>query len=128
MKSLKIKGLKLPLPPQYNTGSLIGSALFIYGQGMGLVGILSTLMGAGTWYVVSTGRWPELSVVPIWGFFLILAVILTMFMLFAYMVVVPSSVAFGNSQWYKHDNPVKADMKEVMERLDKIEKLLIKGG
>lgn len=118
--------MTIPLPPQYNTGPLIGSLLFIYGRGIGLVGIVVTLMSAGTWYVVSTGRWPELAVIPLWGFLLILAGIFALLMIFAYMIVAPSSIAFGNLQTYKHENPIKEQLDRIEQRQDRQFKLLCK--
>ncbi len=89
----------------------------MYARGMGLVGILTTIMGAGTFYVVSTGRWPFLAIVPFWVFMLILLGILTLFMVFAYMVITPSLIAFNNKQACEHGNPI-------MDKLLELEKIL----
>jgi len=116
--------LKLPLPKQYDTGSFIGSVLFLYGRGMGLVGIATTLMGMMTWYAVSTERWPFLGVVPIWGFALIWGFFFTLVMIFVYMFVTPSVIAFSNLQSAKHENPIMESCRRIEKELEEIKKKL----
>lgn len=59
-------------------------------------------------------------------------------MVFEYVVVLPASIAFSNIQSYKHENPLKADVSKVldkldnmdrrMDKLDDMEKMLISSG
>ena len=62
--------------------------------------------------------------VPFWIFFMVLTVILFVVMVFEYVIVLPSSIAFSNRQSYKHDNPLKDDITKVLNKLDSMEQQL----
>ena len=66
--------------------------------------------------------------IPFWLFVVILGTIVFMAMLFEYAIVYPSVVAFNSRQWYKHNNPLVKDIKEIKEELKKLREDLKNGG
>lgn len=60
----------------------------------------------------------------IWIFLLIISVVLLLGLILEFKLVLPSMVAFQNTQAYQHSNPIAADFRTVMAKLEKIEKLL----
>jgi hypothetical protein len=59
-------------------------------------------------------------------FYLLMFIILGLAMLFEYKFIYPSLYAFRNKQEYSHQNLLRGDLKEIKERLEKIEKALEK--
>jgi len=49
-------------------------------------------------------------------------VLVTMFLEYKFMM--PSHIAFLNKQVYKHESPVRKDLREVLKRLERIEEKL----
>lgn len=116
--------LKIPLPPQFDTGPFIGQVLFLYSSGLALLGILTNLMGLSAYYVILTDKWPVLGIVPIWGLYIGIFVLFTLLMIFAYSIITPSKIAFSNLQACKHDNPVIKNQEEILKRIDRLEQII----
>ena len=62
--------------------------------------------------------------IPFWVFFLGLVSVVMVAMVFEFVVMMPSEIAFTNWQSYKHNNPVRADLKIVKDELEEIKDLL----
>lgn len=66
----------------------------------------------------------EIIQIPFWIFILILTICLFIIMIFEYMIMLPSSTAFSNIQSYKHENPIKEDLKNILKKIEVIEEHL----
>jgi len=121
--------LRIPLPRQYNLGNLPGAFIYLYGNASGVIGILSTFMGAGTFFMVFVLHF--IPTAQVWQFYILLALMFPIIMILVYMFVTPSVIAISNLQGWKHENPwredlkqIKADQKLLKEQLGRIEKAL----
>lgn len=94
---------------------------------MQLVAIPLAVMGLNTWYIIATGRYPQLAELPFWVFVLVGGLVFCGLMLFRYMIVAPSSIAFGNLQGCTHENPIYQKLLEHDKELKEIKKLLKRG-
>ena len=103
-----MKKLRLKLPKQYNVGNLPGAAYSIWSGATIFFGIVSQFMTAGTFFFVAFSRFfPS---VELWQFYLVLIIIYPLMAIGVYMFITPSVISFGNSQGYKHENPIKSDL------------------
>jgi len=95
--------------------------------GVGQIGIyLAALnMGMISLTLWQTG-WIQQNFFPLafWQFVLILLSIISLMMLLAWKVDMPSYFASWNLQFYKHRNPLRRDIEEILTRLKRLEKHL----
>jgi hypothetical protein len=61
---------------------------------------------------------------PFIVYLLIIVVALILLLIFEYKIVLPGFFSLSNKQWYEHDNPMVADIKELKTKLEGIEALL----
>lgn len=140
---LKIRSVLAKLAEQKNTSPHIGALINAYSSTailytpLTFLGVVTTVWGLWGRDVIQ--QWLPWFDFPWLVVFMVLTV-LTM-MVFFYKVVIPSQYAFIVQQYYKHRNPMVADILEIKrkqnssdERLEKIEKtmcelkdLMIKG-
>lgn len=115
------KWLISKIPTQRNTGQVIGAAHVLLGRTTFYISIINFLLLIVTAYYTTIRNF--IAVPFIW--FLSFTVLIVIFaMIIEYVVILPSSIIFNNIQMYKHDNPLKDDIKLVLERLDDIEEQL----
>ena len=98
---------------QYNIGGWYGGARQAYGKAMGYQGATNAVLLSVTAYNTLLLR-PEMAKFTEWltfpMFMAFLACVLTVSMLFAYKVDIPSSYVFGNEQSYKHNNLIREQL------------------
>jgi hypothetical protein len=109
----------LRLPKQRNTGNWIGAGYTYYTSGSIFINPVQQFMGASTFFMVFLSK--LLPDVVLWQFYIGLAVIYFIFMYLGYTIANPSLIAFGNSQSYAHENPIRADLEYIKEHLKIIE-------
>ncbi len=114
--------MKLPLPKQYNLGNLPGRVLYLYGSAAGVIGMVSGLLSSGTFFMVVIAHF--FPVFQIWQWYLVVAISYPVIMILCWMFLVPSSVAVGNEQGYRHDNPAMDKLISIEKRLEIIESRL----
>jgi len=126
------------LAVQKNTSPHIGAILYVY-SATGIIYAPLTLMGVATtvyglWGGEFIRQWLPWFTFPML-FGCMIFFILIMMVVF-YKVIIPSQIAFGMQQNYKHRNPMATDLKkglkndelilaklnDVRERLEKLEK------
>lgn len=64
--------------------------------------------------------------IPFYVFFIALLIIWGSALVFEYMVVLPSQIAFMNVQIYEHNNLIRRDLEKVIKKLNEIEERLDK--
>lgn len=106
------------IPSQKNTGQYIGAVKELLGRTSFYITIINFLLLIITSYY-TTIRF----IIPVSFFIFISAVLILVCaaMLVEYIVILPSSVVFQNYQAYKHSNPLKDDIKLILNRLNEIE-------
>ena len=109
------------IPEQKKISPFWGGIKELLSRAMFYIGIINFILIMITAYHTSI---KDILQMPFWIFFSILTIILGIVMVFEYIVVLPSSVAFSNRQSYKHDNPIKDDMIKILKKLDDIERRL----
>jgi len=109
------------IPEQKKVSPFWGGIKELLSRAMFYIGIINFILIMITSYHTSI---KDILTIPFWVFFLIMTVILGIVMIFEYIVVLPSSVAFSNRQSYKHDNPIKDDFIKILKKLDDIERRL----
>ena len=130
---MKIKRLLLK---QYNIGPWFGGLKNLYTRALVYQGMISIFLVALTAYNTLTLREEFRDIANFINFPIFIAVLfclLVAFMVFAYKVEMPSSIAFANIQAYKHQNLIRkqiAEMKKehkeqldlILEKLEELEK------
>lgn len=106
------------IPEQKRVSPFLGGLKELFSRVMFYVGIINFILIVVTAYHTSI---KDIMPIPFLAFFSILIVGLFVAMIFEYIIVLPSSVAFSNRQSYKHDNPIKEDMNKILKKLDNIE-------
>jgi len=109
------------IPEQKKVSPFWGGIKELLSRAMFYIGIINFILIMITAYHTSI---KDILQMPFWIFFSILTIILGIVMVFEYIVVLPSSVAFSNRQSYKHENPIKDDMIKILKKLDDIERRL----
>jgi len=61
---------------------------------------------------------------PFIVYLLIIVVALILLLIFEYKIVLPGFFSLSNKQWYEHDNPMVADIKDLKTKLEGMETLL----
>jgi len=107
------------IPKQRMVGRFIGGLKELLARVTFYISILNFLMIIATTYYTTVRHVYDM---PFWQFFLILATIVVVAMIFEYTIVMPSQIAFLNWQAYTHDNPIRKDLEKVMAKLEEIEK------
>lgn len=107
------------VPIQKNTGQLIGAVNELFGRTSFYITVINFLLLIVTAYYTTIRNFIHIPF--IWFMFIVLLVVLIA-MVIEYVIILPSSVIFQNTQAYKHDNPLKDDIKLILKRLDDIEK------
>lgn len=105
-------------PSQRNTGQLIGAVHVLLGRTTFYISILNFFMLILTAYYTTIRN---IVTIPFTWFLLSMLVIIFIAMVLEYVVILPSTIIFNNMQMYKHNNPLKDDIKLVLKRLDEIE-------
>jgi len=93
--------------------------------GVGQVGIYFTALNLVMISVTLwTTGWIQKNIIPLqfWQFIVILAGVIFGLMLLAWRIDMPSYFAAWNDQFYRHKNPLKDDIKDIIERLKRLEK------
>lgn len=106
------------IPEQKKVSPFWGGIKELLGRAMFYIGIINFILIMITAYHTSI---KDIMPIPFWTFFLILTAIVFVVMIFEYIIILPSSMAFSNRQSYKHDNPIKDDMNKILKKLDNIE-------
>ena len=109
------------IPEQKKFSPFWGGIKELLSRAMFYIGIINFILIMITAYHTSI---KDIMPVPFWIFFMTLTVVLFIVMVFEYVVVLPSSIAFSNRQSYKHDNPLKDDITKVLSKLNSIEQQL----
>ena len=122
---------------QKETGTLIGGVKTQLERSWFYISIINFGLIAITAY--HTTIHPIFPAIPFWGFFALLGIIALSVVILEYVIVYPSEVAFAAHQvWKEKRNPLfreikvikkelttqKADSKEILEKLEKIEQAL----
>jgi|SRR3989304_7556199 len=108
----------LKIPEQKKLSPFWGGLKELLIRAMVYIGIINFILIMITAYHTAI---KDIMPIPFWLFFLVLTFILFVVMIFEYIVVLPSSIAFANRQSYKHDNPIKDDIIRILKKLDEIE-------
>lgn len=109
------------LPSQRNTGQVIGAVHSLLGRTTFYISIINFFLLIVTAYYTTLRNFIP---VPFIWFLISMVFIIVIAMILEYVVILPSSVMFSNMQSYKHDNPLKDDIKLILNRLDDIENKL----
>ena len=121
-----IKSILAKLAKQRNTSPHIGAVLNVYSATgiiyapLTLVGVATTLYGLwGAELIRSVFPW--FTVLHMIGLMVLLILIM---MVVFYKVIIPSQIAFGMQQNYKHRNPLVTDIQKGLKNDEKILKEL----
>lgn len=106
------------IPKQKNTGQWIGAAKDIFSRSTFYISIINFFLLVATAYYTTVRDFISIPFIWFVGF---AVSIIILAMLLEYTIILPSCYAFNNAQAYKHDNPLKDDVKTILERLDTIE-------
>lgn len=94
----------------------VGAARNLFVRSMFYISLINFLMLALTTYAVVVRDVVE---IPFVAFIAVLIVIVGVSLTFEYCIVLPSETSFMNKQVYEHDNPVKDDLREIKEILQR---------
>lgn len=123
-----LKTILTNLAKQKNTSPHIGALLNVYSSTaimyapLTLVGVATTIYGLWGAEIIR-GWFPWFTFPMLLGGMVFFILIM---MVVFYKVIIPSQIAFGMQQNYKHRNPLVADVQKILRKLDKIEDRLEK--
>jgi hypothetical protein len=106
------------IPIQKNTGPWIGALKDLFSRATFYISIINFFLLIATAYYTTLRNFIPVPFVWFMGF-TVLIIILAMSL--EYIIIMPSCYVFSNMQTYKHDNPLKDDIKLIIEQLDTIE-------
>jgi small-conductance mechanosensitive channel len=106
------------IPRQKKVGTFLGGLKELLGRTIFYVSIINFLLLMVTAYYTTLRNFIP---IPFWTFFLILIAIVIVALILEYTIILPSSIAFMNIQAYKHENPLRDDVQEILRRMEKIE-------
>lgn len=106
------------IPSQINTGPWIGALKDLFSRSIFYISIINFFLLIITAYYTTIRNFVQ---IPFLWFIIITVLIIVLAMIVEYIIILPSCYVFNNSQVYKHDNPLKDDIKLVLDRLDIIE-------
>ena len=107
------------IPSQKKPGQFIGGLKELFGRTSFYITVINFMLLIVTAYYTTIRDFVNM---PFIWFFAIIMLILGFAMFIEYVYILPSSMIFQNSQSYKHENPLKDDIKLILNRLDEIEK------
>lgn len=106
------------IPGQKNTGQHIGAIKELFGRTSFYITVINFFLLIVTAYYTTIRNFIPVSFITFMIFALSLVCIA---MIVEYVVILPSSMAFQNLQAYKHTNPLRDDIKEILDRITKLE-------
>ena len=108
---------------QYNLGLKLGAFRILIANVMFYVSMVNFVMISMVAY--NTTLREELQPYAPWFNFPVFVGVMVCGILLAMVVefkfVMPSVVTFNNSQWYKHQNPAREDLKLILEKIEELE-------
>jgi hypothetical protein len=107
---------------QHNLGNWLGALKTQFSNTQFYIGLIQFGLVVVTAYHTTLDPWFVIHVpwMNIMVFILSMLGIYVLAMILDYMFILPSVIAFGNRQSYKHENPVKADFERVLKELKDI--------
>ena len=99
----------------------IGAMKNLFGRTTFYISIINFAMLAGTTYVIVV---KGIVSVPFWVFLLGISGIVAIAMVFEYVIMMPSEIAFTNWQVYEHNNPIRYDLEHIKKEMDEIKEML----
>jgi len=67
-------------------------------------------------------------VVPFWVFLLVILLLLVLTLLFIYKITLPAFFSSWNEQFYKHNNPMRADIQALQSKVNELCELIKVNG
>ena len=93
----------------------IGGVLSIFIQSMFIFGIVTFLNTSALVYQSILSHY-----ISLWGFIIIIGIVLLLWMTIYYVIIMPSMIQFGNRQGYEHGNPMREDIESIKIQLKEI--------
>ena len=103
---------------QYDIGAWWGAFKSTWNNAAAYMSIFNTAMIVPMAYVtwVAPLLQPMGIAIPFWIFGMVLLVGVVVVLLLEYKLSIPSSQSFANKQFWKHDNPIRAEMNNIERR------------
>lgn len=107
---------------QVNTGRGWGYVAQVASQAAIFITVLNLFMLAATFYQTTLSLWLQDRgiVFPFWLFMSVLVAVLALMAVVLYKFAVPSFFNAFSEQFYKHDNPLRADIEVIKNRQNQI--------
>lgn len=103
---------------QYGIGQWWGAAKSTFANAAMYMSVFNTAMIVPMAYVTWIAPWlqPQGIAIPFWVFGGVILVGAVAVMVLEYKVSTPSGFSFWNEQFWKHDNPIRAELTNIEER------------
>ena len=108
----------MKLPEQKKVSSFWGGIKSVVGSVTFYVGILNFLLLLVTAYNTTLKYYISL---PFWVYLVLMISALFIIGVIEYLWIIPSAVVFSNQQAWKHDNPVREDLKVIKDKISELE-------
>ena len=97
--------------------AIIGASHDIYGRVALYISAVNTVMMFGVFYATVIIPTPALNwiTLPLFVLFVLSAVLIASVVV--WKLIIPQTIAYGNYQGYKHDNPMRRDIAEIKQLL-----------
>lgn len=99
----------------------IGALKTLLARSTFYISIVNFAMLAGTSYVIVVKGIID---IPFWIFLLAISLVIGIAMVFEYVIMMPSEIAFTNWQIYEHNNPIRYDLEYIKKEIENIKEMI----
>lgn len=99
----------------------VGALRTLFARTTFYISIINFAMLAGTSYVIVVKGVVD---VPFWIFLLAISLVVGIAMIFEYVIMMPSEIAFNNWQVYEHNNPIRYDLEHIKKEIENIKEMI----
>lgn len=102
------------VPNQITTGTFLGGIKSLTAGAMFYISMISFSLSMIIAYDTSIKQRID---IPFWIFFVVMAILVIILVIFEYVIMLPSLIAFNNEQTCKHPNPIMNELAEIKKLL-----------
>jgi len=99
--------------------AVIGASHDIYSRVAFYISAVNTVMMFGVFYATVIIPTPALNWISLPLFFLVVLSAVLVVAIIVWKIIIPQLIAYGNYQGYRHDNPIRKDLEEIKQLLNK---------
>jgi len=105
----------MKIPKQIITGTFLGGIKSLTAGAMFYISMISFSLSMIIAYDTSIKQRID---IPFWIFFVVMVILVILLIIFEYVIMLPSFIAFNNTQICKHPNPIINELAEIKKLVE----------